>query len=190
VAVRVTFAGVLSPTASTVTVKTGRPAAAATTFAYAGDPVPIPDNAPAGASVTIPVTGFGYADRLTFSIDGTTCTTSTPSTTVGIDHSFVSDLTATLTAPGGPSATLFSGDGGSGNNLCQVVFDDAATTAFDGVLASRAPFTGTWRPDDPLDPLLADSVDGEWTLKVVDQAARDVGSVHAVSLHLTGFDSG
>ena len=190
IAVRVTFAGVLSPTSTSVTVKTGRPAGAATTFAYAGDPVAIPDNAPAGASVTIPVTGFGYADKLTFSIDGTTCNTSTPSTTVGIDHSFVSDLTATLTAPGGSSVTLFSGDGSSGNNLCQVVFDDTATTAFDGVPASRAPFTGTWRPDDPLDPLLTESVDGDWTLRVVDRAARDVGSIRAVSLHLTGFESG
>jgi subtilisin-like proprotein convertase family protein len=190
VAVRVTFAGVLSPTSSTVTVKTGKPAATATRIAYAGDPVPIPDNAPAGASVTIPVTGFGYADKLTFSIDGTTCNTSTASTTVGIDHSFVSDLTATLTAPGGESATLFAGDGGSGNNLCQVVFDDAAATAFDGVPAARAPFTGTWRPDTALDPLLTAAVDGEWTFKVVDGAARDTGSIRAVSLHLTGFESG
>ena len=190
VAVRVTFAGVLSPTSTSLTVKTGQPAAAATTFAYAGGPVAIPDNVPAGASATISVTGFGYADKLTFSIDGTTCNTTTGSLTVGIDHTFVSDLTATLTAPGGQSATLFAGDGGSGNNLCQVVFDDAATTAFDGVLASRAPFTGTWRPDDPLDPLLTDSADGNWTLKVVDGAARDTGSIRAFSLHLTGFDAG
>jgi subtilisin-like proprotein convertase family protein len=190
VAVRVTFAGVLSPTATTVTVKTGDPAGAATTFAYAGDPVPIPDNAPAGASVTIPVSGLGYADTITFSIDGATCSTTAGSTAVGIDHTFVADLTATLTAPGGRSARLFAEDGGSGNNLCQVVFDDTATTPLDGVLATRAPFTGTWRPDDPLDPLLTDSVDGNWTLKVVDDAVRDTGSIRAVSLHLTGFEAG
>jgi subtilisin-like proprotein convertase family protein len=136
------------------------------------------------------VSGIGYADRITFSIDGTTCNTSTPSTTVGIDHSFVSDLTATLTAPGGRTATLFSGDGSSGNNLCQVVFDDTAATPFDGVPAARAPFTGTWRPDDALDPLLADTVDGAWTLKIVDAALRDTGSIRAVSLHLTGFEGG
>jgi subtilisin-like proprotein convertase family protein len=190
IAVRVTFAGVLSPTSSTVTVKTGQPAAAATTFAYTGEPVAIPDNAPAGASVTIPVSGLGHAGTVTFSIDGATCSATAGATTVGIDHPFVSDLTATLTAPGGRSATLFSGDGGAGNNLCQVVFDDAATTPFDGVLAARNPFTGTWRPDDPLDPLLTDSVDGDWTFKVVDDAARDVGSIRAVSLHLTGFEDG
>jgi subtilisin-like proprotein convertase family protein len=189
-AVRVTFAGVLSPTTSSATIKTGAPAATVTTFAFTGPPVAIPDNAPAGASVTIPVSGIGYADSITFSIDGATCNTSTPSTTVGIEHTFVSDLTATLTAPDGSTATLFSRDGSSANNLCQVVFDDAATTPFDGVPASRAPFTGTWRPDDALDSLLTDSVDGDWTLKVVDAALRDVGSIRAVSLHLRGFEGG
>ncbi|HEX5619516.1 MAG TPA: proprotein convertase P-domain-containing protein, partial [Solirubrobacteraceae bacterium] len=143
-----------------------------------------------GASVTIPVSGVGDADTGTVSIDGTACSTTTGSTTVGLDHTFVSDLTATLTAPGGRSATLFARDGGTANNLCQVVFDDQATTPFDGVLASRAPFTGTWRPDDALDSLLMDSVDGDWTVKVVDAAVRDTGSIRAVSLHLTGFDAG
>jgi subtilisin-like proprotein convertase family protein len=190
VAVRVTFAGVLSPTTASTTIKTGAPAATVSTFAYSGPPVAIPDNAPAGGSVTIPVTGIGYADSITFSIDGTTCNTSTPSTTVGIEHTFVSDLTATLTAPDGRTVTLFSGDGSSANNLCQVVFDDAATTPFDGVPASRAPFTGTWRPEDALDPLLTDAVDGDWTFKVVDAALRDVGSIRAVSLHLRGFEGG
>ena len=56
-----TFAGVLSPTHDDSHDPTGEPAAAPTTFAYAGPPVPIPDNDPAGASVTIPVTGIGYA---------------------------------------------------------------------------------------------------------------------------------
>ena len=91
-------------------------------------------------------------------------------TTVGLDHTFVSDLTGTLTAPGGATATLFAGSGGGGNNLCKVVFDDAAAAPFTSVLSSQAPFTGSWRPDDPLDPLLASAVEGDWTLKVVDDA--------------------
>jgi subtilisin-like proprotein convertase family protein len=187
--VRVTFAGVLSPTSDTVIVKTGQPSTAVTTFAYAGAPLPIPDANTAGASATIPVTGFGYANALTFSIDGTTCSTTAGSTTVGLDHTFVGDLTGTLTAPGGQSATLFSGTGAGGNNLCQVVFDDAATTPFSSLLSTRAPFTGTWRPNDALDPLLASSADGDWTFHVVDAAARDTGSIRAVSLHLKGFEA-
>lgn len=190
IAVRVTFAGVLSPTSTSLTVKTGRPAADATTFAYGGPPVPIPDASPAGATVPITVSGVGYASAVTFSIDGTTCNTTTGSTSVGLDHTFVADLTGTLTAPGGQTATLFSGTGGGGNNLCKVVFDDAAAAPFAPLAASAAPFTGTWRPAAPLDPLLTAAVDGDWTFKLVDDAARDTGSIRAVSLHVTGFEAG
>jgi subtilisin-like proprotein convertase family protein len=190
VAVRVTFAGVLSPTSTTLTIPTGKPAAAPTTFAYSGPPVAIPDNSPAGAAVAIPVTGIGYAAKLTFSIDGTTCTTTAGATTVGLDHTFAADLSGTLTAPDGTRARLFSGSGGGGNNLCQVVFDDAATTPFATVASGLAPFTGTWKPAAPLDPLLTGPADGDWSFAVVDDAPRDTGSIRAVSLHLTGFDDG
>src|SRR4029079_7254419 len=119
--------GYLSPTTTTVRVPTGHPAAAPTTFAYAGPAVPIPDDGvETGATVAIPVDLSGYAAKLTFSIDGTECTDEEGATTVGIDHTYVSDLEATLTSPSGATATLFSHEGGSGNNLCQVVFDDAA----------------------------------------------------------------
>jgi hypothetical protein len=39
-------------------------------------------------------------------------------------------------------------------------------------------------------PAVAGPVDGDWTLKVVDGAARDTGAIRAVSLHLTGFEGG
>jgi subtilisin-like proprotein convertase family protein len=188
--VRVTFAGALSPTTTTLTIPTGQPAATATTFAYGGPPVPIPDANETGASVTIPVAGVGYASRLTFSIDGATCSTATGATTVGLDHSFVGDLVGTLTGPGGTPATLFSRAGGSGNNLCQVVFDDAAAQPFASLTSARAPFTGTWRPAEPLVPFLSAPVDGDWKFTVVDTAARDTGTIRAVSLHVSGFVGG
>ncbi len=80
--------------------------------------------------MAIPVSGVGYASNLTFSVDGTACSAAEGSTTVGIDHTFVSDLVGTLTSPSGQTVTVFDDEGGSGNNLCQVVFDDAATTPF------------------------------------------------------------
>ena len=61
----------------------------------------IPDVSTLGASVTIPVAGVGYANELTFSIDGETCTTAAGATTVGLDHTCVGDLAGTLIAPGG-----------------------------------------------------------------------------------------
>jgi hypothetical protein len=185
--VRVRFGGRLSPTTAAPTVRTGEPAGGATVFAYAGDPVPIPDNDPAGAAVPIAVSGVGYAAALTFSIDGGPCTANVGDARAGIDHTFVADLVGTLTAPGGASATLFARDGAGGNNLCQVVFDDAAAQPFASVTPGAAPFTGTWRPDDALDALLDGPVDGTWTFRVVDSARLDTGAIRAVSLHVTGF---
>ena len=128
--VRVTFAGILSPTTASPVVTTGERAPALTPYAYTGPPVAIPDNSAAGASVTIPVDGVGYAAELTFSIDGTACTAAVGATTVGLDHTFVGDLVGTLTAPTGRVARLFNRNGSSGNNLCQVRFDDAASQPF------------------------------------------------------------
>ena len=190
VSVRVTFAGILSPTSTIITIPTGEPALTPTTFAYSGPPVPIPDVSTTGASVTIPVTGIGHASKLTFSIDGTACSTTAGSETVGLDHTFVSDLTGTLTGPGGATATLFARADGGSNNLCQVVFDDGAAAPFASVISTQAPFTGTWRPAEPLDALLSASVDGDWTFTVVDAARLDTGSIRSVSLHVTGFVAG
>ena len=190
VAVRVTFAGVLSPTTTTLTIRTGQPAGTATTFTYGGPPVAIPDANAAGASVTIPVTGIGYASRLTLSIDGGTCSTATGATTVGIDHTFVGDLVGTLTGPEARRRRCSPATGGSGNNLCRVVFDDAAAEPFASLLSGRAPFTGTWRPAEPLDALLSAPVDGDWRFDVVDAALRDTGTIRAVSLQVTGFEAG
>jgi hypothetical protein len=187
VSVRVTFAGLLSPSEATLGIATGRPAAAATRFSYGGPAVAIPDNDETGASVTLPVTGIGYAHAIRFSIDGTVCTATAGATTVGIDHTYVSDLTGTLTSPTGRTATLFSGSGAGGNNLCQVEFDDAAPQPFRSVLSSAAPFTGVWRPDTPLADFLAEPVTGDWTFTAVDDAGVDTGNIRAVSLHVTGF---
>ncbi|MEU4625026.1 S8 family serine peptidase [Actinoplanes sp. NPDC023801] len=186
--VRATFAGTLSPTNGNVAVATGQPSATVRDFAYTGAAIPVPDNDPTGVSATVDVTGVGFASSLTFSIDGTACDTTTGSTTVGIDHTFVGDLIGTLTAPDGRSATLFSRTGGGGNNLCQVVFDDTAATPFASALSTNAPFTGTWRPNSALSSLRQSSADGTWTLHVADRVGTDTGSLRAFSLHLTGYE--
>jgi len=182
--VRVSFAGALSPTSDTFSIPTGQPADEPTTFAYTGPAVPIPDDDEAGATVSIPVDMAGYAAKLTFSIDGSDCSREE---TVGIDHTYVGDLVGTLTSPSGAAATLFSHEGGGGDNLCQVVFDDAAEEPFSD--ADTAPFTGTWRPADPLAGLMNAPVAGTWKFTAADTAAVDTGSIRAVSLHITGYES-
>jgi subtilisin-like proprotein convertase family protein len=187
IAVRLTFAGALSPTQASFKVGVGEPASTPVTFAYTGPAVPIPDASALGASVPIAVTGVGFGSKLTFSIDGTECSEDPTSTTVGVNHSYVGDLTGTLTSPAGKTAVLFQRRGATGENLCQVVFDDTAARPFSSVTATDDPFTGTWRPQEPLSTLLEDDVDGTWTFKVTDGAASDTGSIRAFTLSLTGF---
>jgi Subtilase family len=182
--VRLTFAGSFSPITTQVTVPTGQPSATETTFAYDGPPVPIPDDSELGATVEIPVTGMQYASDLTFSIDGTDCSAADTS---GIDHTFVQDLTGVLIAPDDSQAVVFSAGGGGGDDMCQVMFDDDAENPFADAESSDAPFTGSWRPDDALKPLVDAPVTGTWRFKVIDDAFADTGTVRAVSLHLKGF---
>ena len=113
--VRVTFAGVLSPTIATFSradraSRRRRRASSPTP----GPAVPIPDDSTVGATVTIPVTGRRLrveADVLGRRRD---LQQDAGSTTVGIDHSFVGDLTGMLTSPAGTQVALFQRSGGSG----------------------------------------------------------------------------
>ncbi|MEV6244412.1 S8 family serine peptidase [Lentzea sp. NPDC051838] len=185
---RVTFAGSTSPTAASFDYRVGEPSRDFKTFAYTGAPVAIPDNDVTGVSVAVPVTGVGAASSLKFSIDGATCSTVEGATTVGIDHTFVGDLTGTLTSPSGKTVTLFAKTGGSGNNLCQVVFDDSAAAPFANLGADKAPFTGSWKPaSGSLASLLSDQADGTWTFKVNDTATTDKGSIRSVTLLVAGW---
>lgn len=186
-ATRVTFAGVFSPKAGAFSVDVGRPSDVTTAFAYAGAPVAIPDNSTVGATVTIPVAGFGRASKVGFSIDGTVCNTTTGSTTVGLNHTFVGDLVGQIISPSGATATVFSNNGGSGDNFCQVVFDDNAANSISSVTSADAPFTGTWKPISPLSALRGQPVDGTWKFFVRDTAGLDVGSIRAVSLLFNGY---
>ncbi|WP_312872835.1 S8 family serine peptidase [Kibdelosporangium persicum] len=183
---KVTFAGSQSPTTARFPVKIGQPSTVVHDFAYTGGPLAIPDNDPTGVTVPVEVSGIGPASRVTFSIDGTQCTTDQGATGVGIDHTFVGDLVGTLRSPTGATATLFSGNGSNGNNMCKVVFDDTAAQAFRGVVADQAPYTGSWRPNQPLEGVLG-AADGTWTLHLRDTAGQDTGSLRAFSLHVSGF---
>lgn len=171
--------------------QTGRPGTAATRFSYGGSTVAIPDASAAGVDIPIDASGFtGAVAKVVFSFEGTTCTTDVGATTVGVDHSWVGDLTFTLTSPGGKTVTLMSAAGGagnSGNNFCQTVLDDSAASSIQSVTALQAPFTGTFRPAQPLSAFIGEPGAGTWTLHASDSATLDTGSVRAFSLDLSGF---
>ena len=185
--VRVGFRGAFSPQQQTITLATGQPAARVTTVRYTGPPVPVPDNSRPGVVLRLRVHGVGLVSRATFSIDGTACTRAAGATTVGLDHTFVNDLAARLIAPDGTVVRLFSGVGEDGNNLCRTVFADSAARAIERATAADAPFTGRWRPAQPLRRLVGSRGDGVWRFGVVDRAGADVGSVRRFSVHLSGY---
>jgi subtilisin-like proprotein convertase family protein len=111
-------------------------------------------------------------------------------TTVGIDHTWVGDLAATLTSPAGTSVLLFNRPGGefnSGNNFCQTVLDDGAASSIQDITSSGAPWQGSFTPASPLGAFSGESADGTWTLHVVDNVFFDSGNVDAFSIDTSGF---
>ena len=121
---------------------------------------PIPDNNASGVSVPLTVTGTGLVADVDVTVD--------------IAHTWVEDLDATLTGPGGTTVELFSDVGGSGDNFTGTVLDDEAATA---ITAATAPFTGAHRPESALSALDGEPIAGTWTLNVSDDTAQDTGTV-------------
>jgi subtilisin-like proprotein convertase family protein len=178
------------PVVFPITVQTGAANPIPVVTSFTGPPVAIPDATAAGVNIPLNVAGVGSLAKMVFSIDGATCSSAIGSTTVGLDHTWVGDLRAVLTSPGGTSVVLFSAPGGtgnSGNNFCQTVLDDAGATSIQNVTIAQAPFTGTFRPASPLSALIGQTANGAWNLNVSDNAFLDTGSVRAFSLRASGF---
>lgn len=84
---------------------------------------------------------------------------------VNIRHTYIGDLQITLHAPGGTAVVLHNRRGGSANNIDQV-YDMTAVPA--------------------LTSLINRPVQGDWTLRVRDLAARDEGQLREWSLAING----
>ncbi len=111
------------------------------------------------------VSGVGRVHNLTVSIN--------------ISHTYDADLRITLISPTGKRVTLVANAGGSGDNFTDTVFDDSAKRS---ILEAAAPFTGTFRPVDPLSLLKDDRADGTWSLEVSDTMPWDTGTLNGWSL--------
>jgi len=132
-------------------------------------PKAIPDNNSTGVTSAIAVSGFTGAIpavdvRLT------------------ISHPYDGALDIYLSPPGLGQIALSTGNGGSANNYTDTLFDDAAAQA---ITSGSAPFTGAYRPEGSLTALEGLSPNGTWTLKVVDHASTDTGTLQSWSLILT-----
>lgn len=101
---------------------------------------------------------------------------------LGVTHTYDGDLTITLVhAATGTRVTLVQNRGGSLNDFTNTVFDDAAAVP---ISSGSPPFTGTFRPEQPLSALAGLDANGTWTLEVVDSYSGDGGSLNAWSIEV------
>ena len=174
-----------SPAVRNFSLPTAEPPATST-FSYSGPPVAIPDNVPAGVNAAIVVAGVtGTVTDVNFSFGGSSCSATVGSTTVGLDHTWVGDLVASLTSPTSTIVTLMNQPGGpdnSGNNFCQTVLDNAGPSLIQAIAAAGNPWVGTFQPASALSTLNNQNPNGTWTLNVADLALVDAGSIRQFSL--------
>ncbi len=95
-------------------------------------------------------------------------------------HTWINDLSFTLTSPSGTSVTLFA-------NICDseddfdVNFDDAAAS---GTLPCPPADGLTYQPEEALSAFNGENMNGTWTLTVSDAANQDGGSLNGWTLEI------
>ena len=141
---------------------------------------PIPDSNPAGASSEIFFCGLPAA------LDG--CLEIVNVTIDSIAHTWLADLDIFLVSPAGDTLLLSSGNGGSADNMSNVVFTDTSTN--DISLQTVDIMPGFYHPEDSLGfSSLYDGQDpnGAWSLFVRDNVGGDAGSI--ISWSMTFVDN-
>lgn len=104
---------------------------------------------------------------------------------MNISHTRVSTLNISLIGPDGTAIDLSSGNGGSGSNFTNTTFDDEAMIS---VKNGTAPFTGSFKPEQPLSAFDSKAVSGNWILKIQDIAVSQVGTLLDWCVILNYFD--
>jgi subtilisin-like proprotein convertase family protein len=98
---------------------------------------------------------------------------------VDLTHTFLGDLTLTLVNPDGMRVVLFDRFAGASDNLTGTTFSDDAAIAISG---GSPPYTGVFRPVQPLSSLFNATANGSWSLEVEDHASMDTGTLNSWSL--------
>jgi subtilisin-like proprotein convertase family protein len=102
-------------------------------------------------------------------------------TLLNITHSYDNDLVLTL-SHGATTVLLSYRNGGSGGaDYADTLFDDSAALAINAGYA-YAPYTGSFRPQEPLSAFLGQQVAGDWILTATDMEAGDSGVINNWSL--------
>lgn len=151
----------------TQTIPLSIPTGAPTVHAATDVPKAIPDGDANGVTSNLPITAAGNVVSLKVKLS--------------ITHTWDDDLTLQLIPPAGPTITLATAVGGSGDNFTNTVFDDAATTP---IHSGSPPFTGGFVPEQRLSTLAGTAINGTWKLKVVDSVSMDTGTLDQWSLDI------
>jgi len=103
--------------------------------------------------------------------------------TVNLTHTWVGDIDIKLVGPDNSQVVLFNRHGGSGDNLTNTTFDDAAATP---IASGTPPYTGTFQPDGNLSDFNGLASAGEWRLVITDNAGGDGGNLLNWTIQLCG----
>jgi subtilisin-like proprotein convertase family protein len=104
---------------------------------------------------------------------------------IQITHSYDADLDVVLVSPSGTEVKLFSDVGGFGDNFLDTILDDEAAVS---IFSGTAPFTGSYRPEDPLSAFDGEDPNGVWQLQVTDDQGGDAGTLSLWQLYVTYGD--
>jgi subtilisin-like proprotein convertase family protein len=97
-----------------------------------------------------------------------------------ISHTYLADLTITLTSPSGTQVTLLANSCGRYNDIQALFADDALPFE----CGNSPAISGIVRPLGQLSSFAGESSLGTWTLTVADNAAGDGGQINAFGLEL------
>jgi len=104
---------------------------------------------------------------------------------ITINHTRVSTLNVSLIGPDGTIIDLSSDNGGSGSDFINTTFDDEAMIS---IKNGTAPFTGSFKPEVPLNAYDTREVTGNWILKIQDDAVSQFGTLQNWCITVNYFD--
>ena len=156
-------------------------------------PQSIPDNGCAG--------GNGITSLMTVAGQSTAVSSSKISVRINITHPNDGDLRIYLYPPTGGVLVLASANGGSGTNFTNTILTDQALVSIN---SGSAPYTGQYKPKGGATQCFQAGTpfatfaeigggniipDGPWNLRVLDNAAGNVGTLNSWSISFSGPES-
>jgi hypothetical protein len=134
-----------------------------------------------GLNILIPSVGSAPRDSIVVNIPNTFDVIDVNVRIDTVFHTWVGDLVFNLRR-GSANVNFINQVGGSGDNFINTVLNDSASVP---ISSGSAPFTGTWRPSNPLSALNGQTLNGSWVLGIDDMVAGDSGVLRAWCIQVT-----